>query len=532
MLSCRLHLKVYVKCHPLAWIMLAAVAGRAWLLFSTPFVPGVNGAYYLVQARALVERGMLGVPDMLLIFYLHAALSWLLTKISGMTLTAAIMVTVKVCDAVLPVLVAWPVFVLVRRWAKARGRGDAVPLAAAALASVSLPWFLVVGDLQKNSLALVWLALLATTLHGWLQKPTRKRGAAMCAALFLLGLTHIGVLGAGLVLMAITLPVFILHQGKLLRWKQILPWLGAAMALLLVTTALVSWKFDPARIQRLVTAITAPSQFSSDGRQPPGRPDSPSSLDHWLPFFFFALMVIPSLIIVWRRRRELASADFAVVAGGALTELMMTGPWFSADKSVRFYLIAVLPAILVGSFSLLHIARQGVRRLVLALVLLIGLGSSAKILLPGGKPFLETATIVELKSLAVYIRDPERTLVVAEHGIEWWSAWFLGTHVAQPGALRPGDWQNYEAILFLEVKSGQAILPGRGAPAPARGQGARRTGPGASRSERAGKEAHPKRPPRIPLGAEILHDGATLRLARVAAAPDYVAAADLSSFRR
>jgi hypothetical protein len=519
MLRFRLHSKVNVQWHPLAWIMLAAVAGRAWLLFSTRFVPGVNGAYYLVQARALLERGRLGIADMPLTFYLHAALSWLLAKISGIALMDAIMVAVKVCDAVLPALVAWPVFVLVRRWAKARGRGDAVPLVAAALASLSLPWFLMVGELQKNSLALVWFALLATTLHGWLQKPTRGRGAALLAALFPLGLTHIGVFGAGLVLMATVLPMFVLRQGKLLRWKQLLPWLGAGMALLLVTTALVSWKFDPSRIRRLITAITVPSQFSSDGRQPPGRPDFPLSLDQWLPFFAFALMVVPSLIIAWRRRKELAAADFAVVAGGALTVLMLTGPWFSPDKSVRFCLIAVLPAILVGSFSLLYIARQWVQRAVLCLVLLTGIGSTFTILLPGGKPILEDTTMAELKGLALHIRNPERTLVVAEHGVEWWSAWLLNTYVAQPEALRPEDWQNYETILFLEVKSGQVWLPGRGGPAPFWVPG---SVPGDSRLPRAEKRAHPQRPPLIPAGAELLYDGATLRLARVVTAPDFV----------
>jgi hypothetical protein len=43
---------------PLLWllgILAAAVAARAWLLFSTPLVPGMNGAYYLVQARSLLE---------------------------------------------------------------------------------------------------------------------------------------------------------------------------------------------------------------------------------------------------------------------------------------------------------------------------------------------------------------------------------------------------------------------------------------------------------------------------------------------
>ncbi len=143
---------------PLVWIILVAIAARASLLFSSPYVPGVNGAYYLVQARALLERGTLGIPDMPLTFHLHAAIAWELTKVAGLPQSEAIVWAVKSADALLPPLVAWPVFVLVRRWARARGAGDAVPLAAAALACLASPWFLIVGELQKNSLALVWLA--------------------------------------------------------------------------------------------------------------------------------------------------------------------------------------------------------------------------------------------------------------------------------------------------------------------------------------------------------------------------------------
>ena len=494
-------MKSYFKVPLLLWIMLAAVAGRAWLLFSTPHMPGVNGAYYLVQARAIMERGGLGIPDLPLTFYLQAGLSWLLAEASGMAMADAIMVAVKSCDAVLPVLVAWPMFVLVRRWANASSQGEAVPLAAAALACLSLPWFMVVGELQKNSLAMAWFALLVTSLHSWLLQPTRKRGLALLAALLLLGLTHIGVLGASVLVSASASLAFLLRQGPGVRWKLILPWMGAGVLLLLGTSALVAWQFDLSRIQRLGSAITDPSHFSSDGRQMPGQPRAWLSLEGWLPFLGFAAVVIPSLIIAWRRRLKLEAADFAVVAACSLTVLMMTGPWFSPDMSIRFYLIALLPAIFVGSFSLLHIERKGVRRAVLGLVLLVGLGSSAWILLPGGKPVLEDPTMAELKNLAGHIQDPDHTLVVADHGVEWWSAWFLHTHIAQPQALSPDDWQRYKAVLFLEVKSGVVSLPGRGGPRPIRDQG-----------------MPPNNPHSLSVilpDAELLYDGATLRLAKI-----------------
>lgn len=151
--------------HPLAWIIGTAIVARAWLLFRSPYVPGVNGAYYLVQTRALLERGGLGIPDLPLTFYVHAAVAWTLAQLFHMASTDAIVWAVKWSDAILPPLVAWPVFVLVRRWAQDCGQGDAVPLAAAALSCIAVPWFAIVGELQKNSLALVWLALLMMTLH-------------------------------------------------------------------------------------------------------------------------------------------------------------------------------------------------------------------------------------------------------------------------------------------------------------------------------------------------------------------------------
>jgi hypothetical protein len=487
-------------------IIAAAVAARAWLLFRTPYVPGMNGGYYLVQARALLERGVLGIPDMPLTFYLHAALAWSLAHVSGMAQAEAIVWAVKLCDALLPPLVAWPVFVLVRRWAGARAQGDAVPLAAAALACLAAPFLVIVGDLQKNSLALVWLAALAVTLHGWLGAPTPKRAVAVLVTLALLGLTHIGVLGAALVLLGAVVPVFLVRQRGFAPWRHLLPWMGAGVALLVLTAALVLWKFDPARIHRLITALTSPLTFSADGKQMPTPPGGGMGLERWMPALGFALAVVPAIVVAWRRRKELPAADVALVAGGALTVLALTGPWFSTDKAVRFYVIALLPAILVGAFAVLHIVTPWHRRLVLAAALLIGLGGTARRLPHGGQAVLTDAAMRELRSLAPYIGTPDRTLVAAQHGVEWWTAWFLGTRVAQPEALRPEDWQRYDAVLFLEVKAGLEPNIGFGGGGP------------------PGGGAPPPMSAPMPPDAEVLHDGAALRLARIATPPGFVVA--------
>jgi hypothetical protein len=68
---------------PWLWvIILAAALVRGWVYLRSPLSPGMNGAYYLVQARSLLEKGTLGIPDMPLTFMLHAAAAWCLHALS------------------------------------------------------------------------------------------------------------------------------------------------------------------------------------------------------------------------------------------------------------------------------------------------------------------------------------------------------------------------------------------------------------------------------------------------------------------
>jgi hypothetical protein len=59
----------------LAAVVTLGVAARYWILFRTPLVPGINGAYYLVQDRSLLEKRHLGIADFPLTFMLHAVIA-------------------------------------------------------------------------------------------------------------------------------------------------------------------------------------------------------------------------------------------------------------------------------------------------------------------------------------------------------------------------------------------------------------------------------------------------------------------------
>src|SRR5579862_7176871 len=132
----------------LAAIVLIASVARGWLLFSTPLVPGMNGGYYLVQARSVLTKGTLGVPDLPLTFYVQAALARVIEFVSHRGLEPSVLLAVKLADAVLPALIAVPVFLLVRRWGKAANAPGWIALAAAAIAALSAPALSMVGDFE------------------------------------------------------------------------------------------------------------------------------------------------------------------------------------------------------------------------------------------------------------------------------------------------------------------------------------------------------------------------------------------------
>ena len=437
---------------------LGAVA-RACLMFSTPLVPGMNGAYYLVQARSLIEQGKLGIPDLPFTFIVQAIFAKFFQFISGASLESSVVFAVKCADAALPPLIAVPVFALVWRWATRAGAGMWVPVCAALAAALGAPALVMVGDFQKNSLGLVWLAALLWSLQRWLDEPDLKRAGLPVLFLALIGVTHIGVFGWALALTGCVIVVAVLRSGRQAR-QAMLPWLLAGAGACAVAAGLVLWKFDSARVQRLANAVTHPLTYLHQDQTRPGnsthgtmgnppprdgannfRP--PQGPDHfrggpgmmmgnrdWLPTAALLLASISALIAAWFRRKSVTVSNIAVVTGCALGLLALSGPWVTGDKVMRFRLIAVGPALICASFALLQLRLPRTRNILAALIALALIVPGVMRVIQGGKPIITLEAANELKSLSSEISSPAKTLIVAQHGLEWWTAWYLHTHIA------------------------------------------------------------------------------------------------------
>lgn len=557
--------------------ILAGICARACLMFSTPFVPGMNGGYYLVQARALLEKGALGIPDLPLTFTLHAALAWLLNAVTGRGLEPSILLAVKVADSILPPLAAWPVFLIGIQWSRRFGRGKWLAVAAAAAVALSTPALSMVGDFEKNSLGLMWLAWLLWALLAWMNG-SRRAAVGAVMMLGLVGLTHIAVFGTALVLVALVFCIHLVLQPRSLAqmpWR----WIFGSAAAVVIAGTIVFVKFDPARVERLLGAIRNPAAFLQGGGPggmhpggtpagmrggpPDGRPGPPpgmpgmraipglASLPEWVPWACIAGLMTASVLLALRRREGLLPGDRELAMGCALGVIALTGPWVGGDKQGRFALNAVIPGVLACEFALFYIRPAWLRGPLGGLLVAGLVGGSIPLVRQGGRPILSEEALRELQSLAPKVADPAHTLVSAQHGTEWWTAWFLHTHVAQPQALRTGDWEDYE-VLFLEVKQGArsgpwpGFVPGRGpggdrnfGPPPGFGPPGGPDAAGGPQSGGPAKDDQPGQPdtgrrgmggpmmgPTIPGDATVLHDGPAIKLARVATPPESVPTED------
>jgi hypothetical protein len=575
-------------------IVLVGVAARAWLLFSTSLVPGMNGAYYLVQARALIEQGKLGIPDLPLTFCIQAGLAKIVQLVSGASLEASIVFAVKCADALLPPLVAVPVFALVWQWARRAGAGVRVPAFAALAAALGAPALVMVGDFQKNSLGLVWLAALLWSLHNWLGQPSVKRALLPVLFLGLIGVTHIGVFGWALALTVLVMTIALWRSDPKTR-RAILPWLFAAGATCRLAAGLVLWKFDPARVQRLASAAAHPLTYLRQDQGPRGNPNGPMGAApfpggpndfrarspmgqgnfpppdrgnnfaggpngfrdgpggfpggpaggpngfpggpgmlprgwNWLPTAALLTASAGALAAVWFRRKNLPSGSVAVVTGCAVGLLILSGPWVTGDKVMRFRLIAVGPALLCASFALLQVRLPKTRVVFAGLMALALIVPGAMRLAHGGRPVITLEAANELRSLSGEISAPGKTLIVARHGLEWWAAWYLHTHIAHVSALSGADWKNFDSVYFLRQKGGmQMPFGGLGPGREPRPNGQFRRGgppdfaggfpppgdfPGRNPQSRPGGPGAVGEP-FIPEDADITHDGRFFTLALV-----------------
>ncbi len=229
----------------LPWaVVIAASMAMAWLRFrylSASAAPtGIDGYYYAVQVRSLVEDGHLYYPSAPLVLWLMRAVA---------AITGDPIIAVKLTAAFGTALIGVPIMGLCRTLG-----AKAWPAAAAAMLAATAPSAsYLAAEFVKNGVALTVCVFFLWALAAAVNEPTRRRITVAAILLIATALSHKLALGIALIIAVPTVVV---------RAKRRILWFGVATASL--AAAALAGAIWPARLPSLSAASLVNDLWTTD----------------------------------------------------------------------------------------------------------------------------------------------------------------------------------------------------------------------------------------------------------------------------
>ena len=442
------HTSQNVRRNSLAASLLAVVVGigAKISLTSGDLLPGLDGAYYWVQVRSIVNNFTLAFSDLPFIFWVQAAIAKLVGDVP---------LGVRISDAVLPALSAIPIYLIARKFKNPYL--PAIAILVVLLHPVQLYFF--TGDFIKNEATIPAVFFIAWVLFNWENRSKRFSLIALAASLIIIALSHFGTLLLALMLLSVWVLAQLRKSSKK-SWMQ-----GIAVSLVVLGVVLTSLSvLVPSRFERLITFITSPSVVFSN-------PAINGIIHNYASRTMAITIIIGQLaslllgFITWKARATFKFSDSSLVAAGLVSTFVLSSPVIGLEWSDRLAALSFAPlsiaAIII--FGTVQVPWQKSAVAILASVTLlatIALGSTQM------KYVFEDAALRDFKDLVAQVHIPENSVIVARHGVEYLAAWEFKSDVTLDTYYSSADLSSYDSVYYIqEIKS-----EGAGAP-PASGKG-------------------------------------------------------------
>lgn len=417
---------------------------RLVLNYHSSLIPGINGGYYPLQVRSILNTGQLGFPDMPLYFYFNA----LLAKLISLTGTTDIdQITIhcsKILDsASLPFFVI-PLYMIEKHILKGANK-TYVALILVFFVTLSFSPLALTSDLQKNAFAIPLMTFYLHYLLFYYTTRSRKHLFLFLLFFILTGLTHFGVFVVSAAFLILSLSLFF---GR----KAILP-----ILLLVVAAVSLVAVFDNERAFRILASV-------STLVEKPVLIQPKSSLEI-LNYLLSYLLIGSGFYCIIKFSDRMPAYYKKLLTALILLIFLLSFPLMDMEYARRFSLMLFIPQFIVLHILFRYIRSRPVRVLYL-LYLVLFTGTSFIMLTGRMKPAsISEEAFLDLKNMEKYLEDPENTLIIARHGLEWWTAWQLGTKVGQDKSVDRNTVHEYEKLIILVQLSGiNATGPAQGRP--------------------------------------------------------------------
>jgi len=412
-------------------IGLSAIAVRLLINFKYQLIPGINGGYYPLQIRHLLNAGSLAFADMPLLFYFDALIIKLANLVTDVEFNTLIINTIKLIDSIFYSLVLLPVFFLLKKLnPQIRLYQEIVLLFLLCFSNSSL---IFVSDIQKNGFAIPFVFLFiyfASEIRTWQNK---KLLFFTGLSFIMLALSHFGAF-------AITLFMLLVYLAVKYKKKALLPiFLITIFAVFLIAV------FDSVRAIRLIT-------IALQIFQEPAISQGLSALELMQILFSYTITAL-GLWVFHKKKQEITAENQVLLKTLLIIIFIFSLPLFAMEYLKRIQLMLFVPQFLAIAILWQHLKKKSAFVLMLAIILFSLL--PALQVLKFKKPSISYAAFQDLKNIK-QLTDNE-TIIIARHGLEWWVAWQLECKIANEKA-RNSAIKKHKTIIFLEQRKGRNIL--------------------------------------------------------------------------
>ncbi|MFQ6124413.1 MAG: ArnT family glycosyltransferase [Candidatus Heimdallarchaeota archaeon] len=415
-------------------ILISSFIFYLYILTRYPLIYGIDGPYYLIQVRSLLESGRLKYGDPPLAFLIFT----FFTLIVGGDITLGIRVGLAIFSA----LTALPLYL----WMKQITHSPLSGYVAMVACIFSAPHIRLMNDLLKNSVGAFFLLCFIYYLHCSSFNRTKKSMFFAAFFLILTGATHILDFGVALLFLFLY-PLIACFIGE--DWKSIVKTPGI-LSLVVLVFAISAFVVFPSFFTDFYKGLAFLRDLFTETSEtnPMGFIFEPSG----------GLFIIPILatgvvlsFYEWRtKKRETALAISTVTIVGVFLSL----PFIPQEWLWRFLLMEFIPIAFVLGFAVSKIKRKLISAIFLLLCLLPlvlqGVATSKTI-----KPTIREVDYHELEFIGSFI--PSNSVIVGDLRLGYWVQYITNCNIAKK--LSHELWENYEHVLILIDKLSLRVPP-------------------------------------------------------------------------
>lgn len=430
---------------PLITSIVAVIAGISakLALTSGELLPGLDGAYYWVQVRSVLNNFTLAFSDLPLVFWIQAAIAKTLGNVP---------LGVRISDAVLPAISAIPIYLIAKKYKKPFL--PAISILIILLHPVQLFFF--TGDFIKNEATIPVVFFMALVLVNWDKNSKRFSIICLLALTVIIAISHFGTLLLAFMLVGIWSLIQLRKSGLKFWLRGIVVTLVAFAALLGTLAALV-----PTRYDRLVNFLTSPNVIFQ----------SPA-LDRIIHSSTISVMDIAIIIgqassiilgvIVWFSRSKFSFSDMSLVISSLITTFIFSSPLIGMEWSDRLTGLSIV-SLSIAAIIIFGNVENLWHKVPIAILAAVTLFSAVPLSTMDMKRVFSDQEYTQFKDFASHVKISNNSVIVARHGVEYLSAWEFSNDVVLDTYYESADLSSYSSVYYIqELKTFNPDSGGKG----------------------------------------------------------------------